>query len=111
MDNKAYVTSVAFLVTFLLYLRFGSLAFWVIATTGFLAAWLFLLVETFLHIILKEDSFQNYRKLKRKIFKGRSFFDIDNSDICSKHKVREVDLFAIMLLSFIGAIYLIYIII
>jgi hypothetical protein len=110
MDNKAYVSSTAFVVVFLLYLRFGTLAFWVIAVTGFLSAIFASIIETFLHIILKEDSFQNYRKLKRKVFKG-AFFDIDNTEICQKHRISEVNLLVIMVLFFIGIISLIYAII
>jgi len=110
MDSKVYITSTAMVVSFLLYMRFGSLAFWVIGVTGFMSAWLIMLIETFLHIILSEDKFQNYRRIKKKFIKV-PFFDVDNSDICSKHKISETDFFLIMLLVFIGASCLIYIII
>jgi len=110
MNNKTFITSITLVVSFLLYLRFGSLAFWVIAVTGFFSALFIMLLETFLHILLQEDSFQKYRRLKRKYLRV-SFFDVDNSDICNKFSIREIDYFAIMLLFFVGAIFLIYIII
>jgi len=110
MDSKAYAASTAMVVSFLLYLRFGSLAFWVIGVTGFMSALLIMLIETFLHIVLSEELFQKYRRTKRKYIK-HPFFDIDNSEICNKHKISEKNLFVIMLLFFIGIICLIYVII
>ncbi len=110
MNNKTFVTLITLVVSFLLYLRFGSLAFWVIAVTGFLSALFAMIVETFLHVTLKEDSFQNYRRFKRRIFKGPCF-DFNSSEFCQKHKTSEIKFLVIMVLFFIGIISLIYAII
>jgi len=107
MDNKIYVTSITMVVALLLYMRFGSLAFWVMGVTVFMSAWLIMLFETLLHMVLSEPSFQNYRRLKRKYLK-EPIFEVDNSNICSEYKISETKYFFVLLFIFIGTICIIY---
>jgi len=71
MENKTSTIVIANVIIFLLYLKFGSMAFWVPAAAGFCVVAIFIFIMLVLQLYFKEFYNSRFHPFIRKVTGGR----------------------------------------